>query len=66
VVESKQDAPLLDLSLFRNPTFSGANADALLIMLAMLSFLFFGSLYLRPSSGTRRSRRVRASCRRRC
>ncbi len=51
VVELRQDAPLLDLSLFRNRTFSGANSDAFLIMLAMLSFLFFGSLYLQGVLG---------------
>jgi predicted MFS family arabinose efflux permease len=37
---------MLDLSLFRNPTFSGANATMGLVGLAMFGIFFYNSLFL--------------------
>jgi predicted MFS family arabinose efflux permease len=37
---------MLDLSLFRNPTFAGANATMMLVALAMFGVFFFVSLYM--------------------
>ena len=51
IVERRQQNAMLDLSLFRNSTFAGANLASLLIMLAMLGFLFFVSLYLQAVIG---------------
>jgi predicted MFS family arabinose efflux permease len=42
---------MLDLGLFRNPTFSGANAAMLLVALAMFGVFFFVSLYLQQVLG---------------
>src|SRR5262249_53575270 len=46
ILERRQKAPMLDLSLFRNPTFSGANAVMGLVGLAMFGIFFFNSLFL--------------------
>src|SRR6266545_3510647 len=46
VLEHRQRVPMLDLSLFRNPTFAGANTVMLLVALAMFGVFFFNSLYL--------------------
>ena len=46
VLEHRQRVPMLDLSLFRNPTFAGANTVMLLVALAMFGMFFFNSLYL--------------------
>ena len=55
---------MLDLSLFRNSTFAGANVTMLLVALAMFGVFFFVSLYMQArSSATRRSRPARRSCR---
>ncbi|HUY70613.1 MAG TPA: MFS transporter [Gaiellaceae bacterium] len=45
-LESRQRLPMLDLSLFRNPVFSGANAVMLLVGLAMFGVFFYVSLFL--------------------
>src|SRR5947207_1563787 len=45
VAELRQRTPLLNLALFRNGTFTGANLAALAIMLAMLGLLFYVALY---------------------
>jgi EmrB/QacA subfamily drug resistance transporter len=45
-LELRQRAPMLDLSLFRSPTFAGANVVALLVTLAMFGVFFFMSLYM--------------------
>ena len=37
---------MLDLSLFRNPTFAGANGIMLLVALAMFGVFFFVPLYV--------------------
>jgi EmrB/QacA subfamily drug resistance transporter len=46
LLEAKQRKPMMDLGLFRNGTFAGANVVTMLIMLAMLGVLFFVSIYL--------------------
>ena len=46
VLEVRQRVPMLDLSLFRNSTFAGANTVMLLVALAMFGMFFFNSLYL--------------------
>jgi EmrB/QacA subfamily drug resistance transporter len=46
VLEHRQRVPMLDLSLFKNSTFSGANVTMLLVALAMFGVFFFNSLYL--------------------
>ena len=50
-LEARQRAPMLDLSLFRNSTFSGANVVALLVTLAMFGVFFFMSLYMQNILG---------------
>jgi EmrB/QacA subfamily drug resistance transporter len=45
-LESRQRLPMLDLSLFRNSTFAGANLVMLLVALAMFGVFFFISLYV--------------------
>ncbi len=42
---------MLDLSLFRNPTFSGANTVMFLVGLAMFGIFFFNSLFLQNILG---------------
>ena len=42
---------MLDLSLFRNPTFSGANAAMALVGLAMFGVFFYNSLFLQNVLG---------------
>jgi len=44
MLELRQRLPMLDLSLFRNATFAGANAVMLLIGVAMFGIFFFNSL----------------------
>jgi EmrB/QacA subfamily drug resistance transporter len=51
VIEMRGRVPMLDLSLFRNPTFSGANAVMGLVGLAMFGIFFFNSLYLQNVLG---------------
>jgi EmrB/QacA subfamily drug resistance transporter len=51
VIESRGRVPMLDLSLFRNPTFSGANTVMGLVGLAMFGIFFFNSLYLQNVLG---------------
>src|SRR5919106_1065744 len=50
-LEARQRAPMLDLSLFRNSTFAGANVVALLVTLAMFGVFFFMSLYMQNVLG---------------
>ena len=42
---------MLDLSLFRNPTFAGANLAMLLVALAMFGIFFFNSLFIQNVIG---------------
>ncbi len=46
LLELHQRAPMLDLSLFRNRTFAGANTVMLLTALAMFGVFFYVSLYM--------------------
>jgi EmrB/QacA subfamily drug resistance transporter len=46
VLELRQRVPMLDLSLFRNRTFSGANTTMLLVALAMFGVFFYVSLFV--------------------
>jgi EmrB/QacA subfamily drug resistance transporter len=51
VLETRQRLPMLDLSLFRNPVFSGANTVMLLVGLAMFGVLFYVSLFVQEILG---------------
>lgn len=51
VLEMRQRRPMLDLSLFRNPRFTGANTVMLLVGLAMFGIFFFNSLFLQNILG---------------
>ena len=51
LLERFQRLPMLDLSLFRNPTFAGANGVMLLVALAMFGVFFFVSLYMQNVLG---------------
>jgi EmrB/QacA subfamily drug resistance transporter len=51
VLELRQRLPMLDLSLFRDPTFAGANGVMLLVGLAMFGIFFFNSLFLQNILG---------------
>jgi EmrB/QacA subfamily drug resistance transporter len=50
-LEQHQRAPMLDLSLFRNRTFSGANTAMLFVGLAMFGTFFYVSLYVQTVLG---------------
>src|ERR671911_377835 len=51
LLELHQRVPMLDLSLFRNGTFAGANIVVLLVFLAMFGVFFFVSLYVQGILG---------------
>jgi EmrB/QacA subfamily drug resistance transporter len=51
LLELRQRIPMLDLSLFKNPTFAGANVTMLLVALAMFGVFFFVSLYMQNILG---------------
>src|SRR6187399_1106647 len=51
VLELRQRRPMLNLALFRNPTFSGANVAMLLVALAMFGVFFYVSLYVQQILG---------------
>jgi EmrB/QacA subfamily drug resistance transporter len=51
LLELRQRLPLLDLSLFKNGTFAGANSVLLLVTLAMFGVFFFVSLYMQNVLG---------------
>ncbi|HKP19715.1 MAG TPA: MFS transporter [Gaiellaceae bacterium] len=51
VLESRQRLPMLDLSLFRNPTFAGANATMALVGVAMFGVFFYNSLFIQNVLG---------------
>src|SRR5436190_477884 len=46
LLERHQRIPMLDLNLFRNRTFAGANATMMLVALAMFGVFFFVSLFM--------------------
>lgn len=50
-LERHQRAPMLDLTLFRNRTYVGANVVVLLVALAMFGVFFFVSLYMQNILG---------------
>ena len=50
-LEHVQRMPMLDLGLFRNGTFAGANSVILLVALAMFGVFFFVSLYMQNILG---------------
>jgi EmrB/QacA subfamily drug resistance transporter len=51
VLERRQRAPMLDLSLFRNRTFAGANLTMMLVALSMFGVFFFVSLFVQNILG---------------
>ncbi len=51
VLERRQRAPMLDLTLFRSGTYTGANVAMLLVALAMFGVFFFVSLYMQNVLG---------------
>jgi EmrB/QacA subfamily drug resistance transporter len=51
LLELYQRTPMLDLSLFSNRTFAGANSVMLLVALAMFGVFFFVSLYMQNILG---------------
>jgi EmrB/QacA subfamily drug resistance transporter len=51
LLELHQRVPMLDLSLFRNATFAGANTIMLLVALAMFGVFFYVSLYVQNVLG---------------
>jgi EmrB/QacA subfamily drug resistance transporter len=51
LLERHQRRPMLDLTLFRNRTFSGANAAMLFVGLAMFGTFFYVSLYMQNVLG---------------
>jgi EmrB/QacA subfamily drug resistance transporter len=50
-LELRQRAPMLDLSLFKNGTFAGANSVMLLVGLAMFGVFFYNSLFIQNIMG---------------
>ena len=51
LLELHQRNPMLDLSLFKNRTFAGANAAMLLVGLALFGIFFFNSLFVQNIMG---------------
>jgi EmrB/QacA subfamily drug resistance transporter len=51
LLEQHQKVPMLDLSLFRNATFAGANAVMMLVGLAMFGVFLFVTLYMQNVLG---------------
>jgi EmrB/QacA subfamily drug resistance transporter len=51
VLELHQRLPMLDLSLFRNRTFAGANTAMLFVGVAMFGLFFYVSLYMQQVLG---------------
>lgn len=51
LVESRRADPMLALGFFRDPSFSSANAIAMLVGFALLGFVFFNTLYFQTVQG---------------
>ena len=51
LLELHQRVPMLDVRLFKNPTFAGANATMMLVALAMFGVFFFVSLFVQNILG---------------
>jgi EmrB/QacA subfamily drug resistance transporter len=51
LLERRQRSPMLDLTLFRNRTFAGANATMALVALSMFGVFFYVSLFVQNVLG---------------
>ena len=51
IIERRRRYPMLDLTLFRSGTYTGANVAMLLVALAMFGVFFFVSLYMQNVLG---------------
>jgi EmrB/QacA subfamily drug resistance transporter len=51
LLELRQRLPMLDLSLFRNPTFVGGNIGGLLMFIALFGQIFYFSIYMQAVLG---------------
>jgi len=51
LLELRQRIPMLDLGLFKNSTFAGANATMMLVALAMFGVFFYVSLFMQNILG---------------
>jgi EmrB/QacA subfamily drug resistance transporter len=51
VLEMRQRLPMLDLGLFKNSTFTGANVTMMLVALAMFGVFFYVSLFMQNILG---------------
>jgi EmrB/QacA subfamily drug resistance transporter len=51
LLEQRQRLPMLDLTLFRNGTFTGANLVAILVTLAMFGIFVFFPIYMQTYRG---------------
>jgi EmrB/QacA subfamily drug resistance transporter len=51
VIERRRRYPMLDLTLFRSGTYTGANVSMLLVALSMFGVFFFVSLYMQNVLG---------------
>ena len=51
VLEQRQRLPMLDLSLFRSASYTGANLAMLLVTLAMFGIFFYNSLFIQGVLG---------------
>src|SRR6266567_614524 len=51
VIETRVEAPLLPMRIFRLPTVAGANAVALLLGASFFAFIFIGTLYMQQVLG---------------
>jgi EmrB/QacA subfamily drug resistance transporter len=51
LLELRQRVPMLDLKLFKNSTFAGANSVMLLVGLAMFGVFFYNSLFIQNIIG---------------
>ena len=51
LLELRQRVPMLDLTLFKNGTFAGANTVMLLVGLAMFGVFFYNSLFIQNIMG---------------
>ena len=63
VLELRQRAPMLDLALFKDGTFAGANTVALMVSLAMFGVFFFISLFMQNILGYSAIKAGATSCR---
>jgi predicted MFS family arabinose efflux permease len=63
LLELRQQNPMLDMRLFRNPTFSGANTVMFFVGLAMFGIFFYNSLFLQRVLGYGAIETGRRSCR---